>query len=213
MRRTAEQRFVQHVCLRNPLPSIQVPESGSALSHVCIMVASCSSLRCSCTKQTSLMQRSRGFGHGVVVSKICYNAVIVLWVVLCDCCKPMSNCGHWAFSNSRFEVGLSAFQLPMLAKCDALPKEDLLDMFVSGIHSRHSFLELQVSTPYQKLQVPESGSTLHHLCINFWLHHAHPFVATVEKNLSHAETQRVWSRSWGLQDLLQCSDCALNCAI
>ena len=27
----------------------------------------------------------------------------------------------------------------------------------------------------------------------------------------NAEKQRVWSRSYGLQDLLQCSDCALNC--
>ena len=35
-----------------------------------------------------LMHRSRAFGHGVVVSKICYNTVIVLSVVLCDCCKP-----------------------------------------------------------------------------------------------------------------------------
>ena len=39
-----------------------------------------------------------------------------------------------------------------------------------------------------------------------WLHHAHPFVAAAGKNLSHAEKQRVWSRSYGLQDLLQCSD-------
>ena len=43
-------------------------------------------------EKTSLMQRSRGFGRGVVVSKICYNAVIALSVVLCDCCKPMDNC-------------------------------------------------------------------------------------------------------------------------
>ena len=28
-----------------------------------------------------------------------------------------------------------------------------------------------------------------------WLHHAHPFVAAEVKNLSHAEKQRVWSRS------------------
>ena len=34
------------------------------------------------------MQRSRGFGHGVVVSKICYNAVIVLSADVSDCCKP-----------------------------------------------------------------------------------------------------------------------------
>ena len=44
------------------------------------------------------------------------------------------------------------------------------------------------------------------------LHHAHPFVAAT-KNPSHAEKQRVWSRSYGLQDLLQCSDCALSCAM
>ena len=38
------------------------------------------------------MQRSRGFGHGVMASKICYNAVIVLSTVICDCCKPMNSC-------------------------------------------------------------------------------------------------------------------------
>ena len=32
------------------------------------------------------------------------------------------------------------------------------------------------------------------------------------KNQSYAEKQRVWSWSCGLQDLLQCSDCALSCA-
>ena len=30
---------------------------------------------------------------------------------------------------------LPAFQLPMFAKCDALPKGDVLDMFVEGIHA------------------------------------------------------------------------------
>ena len=71
------------------------------------------------------------FGHGVIMaSKICYNAVIVLSTVTCDCCKPMNSCRDWAFSNSGLEVGLPAFQLPMLPKCDALPKGDLFDMFV-----------------------------------------------------------------------------------
>ena len=54
----------------------------------------------------------------------------MLSVVLCDCCKPMNNCRDWAFSNSGWEVGLPAFQLPMFAKCDTLAKGDLLDMFV-----------------------------------------------------------------------------------
>ena len=36
-----------------------------------------------------------------------------------------------------------------------------------------------------------------------WLHHSHPSVAAAEKTLSHAKKQRVWSRSCGVQDLLQ----------
>ena len=159
---TAGRRFVRHVCLRNPfppflfgIPSIHsLPKaSGSwerqhappGLHYGCIMPFSLLQLQ----KKTRLMQRSRMFGHGVVVFKICYNAVMVL---LSDCCNGL-------------EVGLPAIQLPMCAKCDALPKGDLLDMFVSGIHSRHSFLEFQASTPYQKLAFPESGSTLHQVCI------------------------------------------------
>ena len=114
-------------------------------------------------EQACHMQRSRGSDHGAVDSKICYNTVIVLSVVLCDCCKPTNNCRDWAFSNSELEVGRPAFQLPMFAKCDALPK--LLDMFVSDIHSCRSFLELKASTPYQKLEVPESRSTLLQFCI------------------------------------------------
>ena len=46
--------------------------------------------------------------------------------LLCDCCKlrslNVSLCG--------LEAGLPAFQLPTFSKCDALPKGDLLDMFV-----------------------------------------------------------------------------------
>ena len=50
-------------------------------------------------------------------------------------------------------------------------------------------------------------------CFALWLHPAHPFVAATGKNLSYAEKQRVWSRSCVSQDLLQCSDCALICAV
>ena len=80
--------------------------------------------------KTCLIEISRGFGHGVVVWKICYNAVIVLSVLLCDCCKPMINCWDWAFSNSVLEVWLPAFQLAMFPKCDTRPEGDLFEMFV-----------------------------------------------------------------------------------
>ena len=42
------------------------------------------------------------------------------------------------------------------------------------------------------------------------LHHAHPFISATEKCQSHAQKQRVWSRSCGLHDFLQCSDCVQN---
>ena len=140
-----EKRFMRHICLRNPflplllgIPSIHsLPEaSGSwepqyvppALRYSWIMPSPSLQLQ----KKTCLTQRSRGFGHGVVVSKMCYSVtlVIVLSVVLCDCCKPMNNCRDWAFSNSGLEVWLPAFQLQMHAKCDEQPKGDLFDMFV-----------------------------------------------------------------------------------
>ena len=140
--RTAEQRFVQHLCLRNPfLPflfgNFKLPLHtrskflrAAERSSMSALGLSCPSLRCIFRKKTCPMQRNKGFGHGVVVSKICYNAVIVLSVVLCDCCKPMNNCRDWAFSNNRLEVWLPAFQLSMFAKCDSLPNRDLFNTFV-----------------------------------------------------------------------------------
>ena len=61
---------------------------------------------------------------------------------------------------------------------------------------------------YHKLEDPES-STLRQLCT--MVASCPSFVAATEKD--NAEKQRVLSRSCGLQDLLQCSDCALNCAM
>ena len=113
----------------------------------------------------------------------------------------MNNCRDWAFSSNGLE--LPAFQLPTFAKCDALPalpNGDLFAMFVKVIHSRCSFLEFQASTPYQKLEAPESGSTLHHVCI--MIASFPSLCCSCRKSLSYAEKQRVWSRSCGFQDLL-----------
>ena len=130
-----------------------------ALRYGCIMLIPSLQLQ----KRTCLMQRSRGFGHGVVVSKICYNAVIVLSVVLCDCCKPMNNCWDWAFSNSGLEVGCQPFS----CRCSQMWRT-AERRFVRHVCLRHRFrpffLGFQASTPCQK-QVPESGSTLQLLCI------------------------------------------------
>ena len=47
-------------------------------------------------------------------------------------------------------------------------------------------------------------------CFALWLHHAHPFVAVAWKTCL-IEISTGFGQS--LQDLLQCSDCALSCAI
>ena len=176
--------MIRRVCFRSPflpffgeMPSIHSrPEARSLRGTVCstnsaICLHHAHPFVAASEKSTCLMQRSKAFGHAIVVSKMFWNIVIVLSVVLWDCCKPTNTCRDWAFSNSGLEVGLPAFQLPMFAKCDALPKGDLLDMFVSGVHSCHSFGKCQASNPYQKLELPESRSTLHQLCI-CGLHHA-----------------------------------------
>ena len=100
----------------------------------------------------------------------------------------------------------------MYAKCDLLPKGDLFDMFV--------YKESIPTIPFGSSQHPVPTKSLRFLRAEvrsttsaLWLHHAHPVVAAAEKDLSHAEKQRVWSRSCGLQDLLRYSDCALSRAM
>ena len=84
-------------------------------------------------QKTCLMQRSKGFGHGVAVLKICYNILIVL------------PCDHRSGAAS-----LSAAHITMFAKCDAVPKE---------IRGLRLFQEsIPAIPPYEKLEVPESGS-------------------------------------------------------
>ena len=155
------------------LPESRVRSAISALNHGCIMPIPSLQLQ----KKTNHMQRSRGFGHGVVVSKICYNTVFVLSVVLCECCQPMNTCRDWGFSNSGLEVGLPSRRCSQNVTrcrkeicCTCLSKEPIPATLLWN--SKHS--------TYQKLVVPESPSAFRHLCIKWW-HHAHPFVAAAEK--------------------------------
>ena len=124
----------------------------------------------------SHVERHR-FGHGVVVSKVCYGILERVFPI----CHAIAMSRDWAFSNSGLEVWLPAFQLSMF---------DIL-----------AFCEIEVSSPYQKLEVPESGSTLYQLCI--MVASCPSLGCSCRKNLSHAEKQRVWSRSSGLEDLLR----------
>ena len=69
------------------------------------------------------------FGHGVVVSKVCYR---ILEFVFSHLPCRLLQCVE---VDSGLEVGLPAFQLPIFAKCNALLKGDLLDTFVFGMHA------------------------------------------------------------------------------
>ena len=160
-------------------------------------------------KKTILMQRSRGFGHGVVVSWSCYIAVIVLSVVLlCDCCKPTSNCRDWAFSNSGLEVWLPAFQLPMCRKCDALPKKKYATRLFQESIPAIVFWNSKHSLPTRSLRLLRAAVRTTRSAL--WFHHPHPFVAAAEKRpVSCREPKRLDTQLW----LLQYCDCALSCAI
>ena len=106
--------------------------------------------------------------------------------------EAMKNCQDSAFSLCGLEVGLPAFQLPMFAKCDALPKKGLC-MFMQHVCQRESmpFVNMEGSNSYQMLEVAESGSTLHQFEVSC--------------------LQKIESRypRFGLQDI----DCDLGCLI
>ena len=127
-----------------------------------------------------------------------------------DCCKPMNNCRDWAFSNSGLEIRRPAFQPLAFEKCDSLPKRDLCDI-------QYLSKESIPAIPFwnSKHPIPTRSYRFLRAAVwsELWLHHAHAFDAAEGKHLSHAEKQRVWSRSCGLQDVLQYSDFALSRAL
>ena len=173
---------------------LEVRESGSTLHQLCMMVASCLQKR---------ELRYPRFG---------------LQDIDCDlgCLKYVTAASQWRIVEIRdsslslrgLEARLPAFQLPMFAKCEGLPKGDLF-IFVRHACQRESF-EIKASIPYQK-QVPASSSTLHQFCIMVT---SCPFLrCSCRKRTRLAEKPRVWSGSSGHQDLLQCSVCALSCGM
>ena len=145
MCRTAEKRFVPHVRLRNPFPLFPCVNSKHPIParslRFFLRTAACSTSSALwlhhahpfvvTAEKACLMQRSRGFGRGVVVSKICYNAVIVL-SELCyvTAANQRTIVEIELLATVSWKWGCRAFQLPMFAKCAALPKKDLFHMFV-----------------------------------------------------------------------------------
>ena len=106
-------------------------------------------------------------------------------------------------------LAMPAFQLPMFGKCDSLPKRDLFDC----LSNKESMPSVKSKPPLPTRSLRSLRAAAHSNSSGLCLHHAHPFVAAAEKHLSHAEKQRVWSRSCGVQDFLQYCDCALSCGM
>ena len=226
MRCVAEQRFVQHVCLRNPFPlfllgirsSHFLPEAGSwerqhtppAMHSGFIMPIPSLHLQkkdLSNAEKQSVWSRSCGLQDLLQYS---------------DCAL---SCATWLVQTN--EQLSSTVDIELLAtagwKCGCQPFSCRCSQNVTHCRTEICstclfkesipaipFWDFQASTPYQK-QVPERGRTLHHVCIRVVM--PIPSLHLQKKDLSNAEKQSVCSRSCGLQDLLQYSDCALSCAL
>ena len=143
--------------------------------------------------KTCHMQRSRGFGNRVVVSKNCCN--------LYADCTPMWLLQTKLLASLVWKRGCQPFSYRCTQNVTYCRKEICWTCL---------FKESIPAMPFGNFKQPLPATTTSSA---LWLHHAQPFVAAAEKNLSHDEKQRVWSRSCFLQDLLQCSDCALSCAM
>ena len=212
-------RFVGHVMFvfRNPfqpfllgIPSIQslreawVPESGSTFRQLCIMLwlHHAHPFFAAAEKYLSYAEKQRVWSCGVewLCSQLCYVTAANQWTIVEI---ELLEIVGWKW-------GCQPFSGPCVQNVTHRRKE---------ICSTCLFKESIPATPFGNFNHPlparsrflivAARSTTSAL----WLHHAHPFVAAAGKNLSHAEKQMVWSRSCDLQDLLQCSDCALSFAV
>ena len=186
---TAQKRFVRHVCLRNPFfdpfvkskppyQKLEVPESGSTLHQLCIMVASVAS----CLRKIESWYPSFG-----------------LQANDCDlgCLMSATAASQWRIVEIEFlaTVGSKWGGQPFICPC-SLNVAHCQKEICSTCLSKESMqcVNIQASTPYQKLEAPECGSTLHQLCT---------MVASVASCLQKIE---LWYPRFGLQAI----DCDLG---
>ena len=150
-----------------------------------------------------------------------------------DFCKSMKNCRDWVFSHSgrrpfSCPCSLNVMQCRKEVYATCLSKESMLFAgFLLGIPSSHSLPEgstrlFKESMPFVNSMPPVPTRSFRFLraavrstifALNFGYIMPIASMHLQKKDLSNAEKQRVWSRSCGFQDLLECSDCGLSHAI
>ena len=171
------------------------------------MVASRPSLRCNPRKKPVSCQGRRGFGHGVwsptfvtiqwLWSQLCYMTAANQWAVgqieLLAKVGWKRNCQSFSCPCSLNVMHCRKEQeAPEKEICSTCLSQESILAIPFGI-SKHP---LSTRSRFLRVTVRPTSSTI------LWLNHVHPFVAATEKNLSHAEKQKVWSRSCALQGLL-----------
>ena len=140
------------------------------------------------------MQRSRGFGLAVVVSKICYNGGETA-------ANQQTLVEIELLATVGWKWGCQPFSCPCSQHVTHCPKEICLTCLCKESVPAIPFGISKHPLPTRSLRLLRAA--VHSSSPALWLHHSYPFIAAAEKNQSHAKKQRVWSRSCGVQDLLQ----------
>ena len=186
-----------------PDQKLQVPERDSMLYQFCIMLASSHPFVAAAEKKTCPMQRSRGFGHGVVVanifkvqwlcSQLCYATAAHPWTVVeiellatvgwTRGCQPFSCRCSQNVTHCRKEI------------CSTCLSKESIPAIPFGI-SKHPLLVRSLRLPRAAVLRATVRSTSS-VASRPSLRCSH------RKILSHAEEQRVWSPSCALQGLLR----------
>ena len=187
---------------------LEVPESRSTFRHLCIKWWHHAHPFVAAAEKECVMQRSRGFGHRSCGPKNCHNIVILLSVVLWDCCKKWTIVEIEILAAVSWTCGCQ----PLSCRCSQTVMHCRKEICWTCL-----FQELM---PFVKSKPPLPTRSLRFLraaagytSSALWLHHAHPFVAAAEKNtISCREAEGLPTELSAYKICYgQCSDCVQEC--
>ena len=124
------------------------------------------------------MQRSRGFGHGVVVPRI----VIIQWLC-CQLCY-MTAANQWTIVEIELlaTVSWTCGCQPLSCRCSQNVMHCGKEICWTCLFREcMPFVKSKPPLPTRSLSFLRAAYVPPSLCIKSWLHHAHPFVAAAEK--------------------------------